>query len=93
MRSRPTQDMAYSPGGSGARSSVAPPPVTVDEGVNAGGRIGDDAAGAIALGDQCGHMGVHCPGEALVAGRAELVAGHEDDVGSLRKPRQRFAVE
>src|ERR1051326_2806714 len=32
MRSRPTHDMAYSPGGSGAKSSLAPPPSTGTKG-------------------------------------------------------------
>ena len=67
--------------------------VDVDIGINAAGRIGDDARAGERLGDQRGHVRVHRPGQVLMAGRAELAAGHEHHVGKLRQRLDLLAVE
>ena len=67
--------------------------VHVDIGVNAAGRIGDDARAREGLGDQRRHVRVHRPGQIFVAGGAELAAGHEHHVGKLRQRVDLLAVE
>ena len=65
----------------------------VDVGIHAAGRIGDDARARECLGDQRRHVRVHRPGQVLVAGGAELAAGHEHHVGELRQRLDLPAVE
>ena len=45
------------------------------------------------LGDQRRHVRVHRPSQVLVAGGAELAAGHEHDVGEFRQRVDLLAVE
>ena len=80
-------------GGIAGVASVAPPCVHVDIGIHAAGRIGDDARARECFGDQRRHMRVHRPGQILLAGGAELAAGHEHDIGKLRQRVDLLAVE
>ena len=63
------------------------------EPVDVAGRERDDAAAAIASAHQRRQIRVHRPGERLVAGRAELPAGHVDDVRRVGQPRDGGFVE
>ena len=67
--------------------------VHIDVGINAAGRVGDDARAREGLGDQRRHMRVHRPGQILGAGRAELAAGHEHDVRQLRQRLDLGAIQ
>ena len=65
----------------------------IDVGINAAGRIGDNARARECLGDQRRNMRVHRPGQRLVAGGAELAPGHEHHIGKLRQRIDLIAIE
>jgi len=68
-------------------------PVGRAERIDVAGRQCDDPRAAEPHRNPGRQIGVHGPGQGLVAGRAELAGGQVDDIRHLRQRRQGFLIE
>ena len=65
----------------------------IDIGIHTPRRIGDDARAGERLSHHRWDIGVHRPGQILVACRAELASRHKDHIGGLRQRLDLFSVK